>query len=136
SGRIVVKSLICQKVVQLESNDVSMGYIVNQSIHLPCLSDLIKPQEYQLGAFLLSDSSGQLKSFDSIFYKILVTHFISGLNSLPTVVRMCPPLTLQNIKKHRPLLAVGDSLGLIQIWLLNSNSSILHREFSVHSYPV
>src|SRR5690606_22462664 len=81
SGRLVVKSLICQKVVQSESSssnsDNSMGYIVNQTVPVPCLSDLIKPQEYQLGAFLLpSDSSGQLKSFDSISYKILVTNFI------------------------------------------------------------
>lgn len=137
SGRIVIKSLICQKVVQAKSDPVSMGYIVNQTVPMPCLSDLIKPQEYQLGAFLLSDySSDQKKPFDSIYYKILSTHFIGGLNSLPTVVRMCPPLTLMNIRYHKPLLAVGDSLGLIQIWLLHSNTCTLHREFSVHSYPV
>lgn len=136
SGRIVIKSLICQKVLQSEIETSSMGYIVNQSIPVPCLSDLIKPQEYQLGAFLLSDNSIHQKTFDSVFYKILATQFISGLNSLPTVIRQCPPLTLQNIKKHRPLLAVGDSLGLIQIWLLHSNTCSLYREFSVHSYPV
>lgn len=136
SGRIVIKSLICQKVLQSEAETSSMGYIVNQSIPVPCLSDLIKPQEYQLGAFLLSDNSSHQKSFDSIFYKILSTQFISGLNSLPTVIRQTLPLTLQNIKKHRPLLAVGDSLGLIQIWLLHSNTCSLYREFSVHSYPL
>lgn len=129
SGRIVIKSLICQKVLQSEIETSSMGYIVNQSITVPCLSDLIKPQDYQLGAFLLSDNSIHQKTFDSVFYKILSTQFISGLNSLPTVIRQCPPLTLQNIKKHRPLLAVGDSLGLIQIWLLHSNTCSLYREF-------
>ena len=136
SGRIMIKSLICQKIIHSDPDSVSMGQIVNKNPLVSCLNDLIKPQEYQLGAFLVCESPTEPKTTESISYKILVSNFISGLNSFPTVIRMCPPLTLQNIKKHRPLLAIGDSLGLIQIWLLRENSPVLCREFSIHSYPI
>lgn len=135
SGRIVIKSLMCQKMLQDDQN-VSHGYILNKTVSIPCLGDIIKPQQYKLGSFLVSDNGDENKLFDSVVYKMIVTHFISGLNSLPTVIRMCPPLTLMNINKHKPLLAVGDSLGLLQIWLLNNNTATLHREFSVHSYQI
>lgn len=52
----------------------------------------------------------------------------------PTVMRMCPPATLRNWKFHQPLLAVGDTSGVIQIFDLAKGK--LHRELSVHSYSV
>ncbi|OTF74578.1 hypothetical protein BLA29_001184 [Euroglyphus maynei] len=55
---------------------------------------------------------------------------------MPTVIRMAPPLTVQNLNEHRPFLAVGDSLGILQIWLLNNNTAQLHREFCAHSYAI
>ncbi|KAH9517429.1 WD repeat-containing protein 11 [Dermatophagoides farinae] len=138
TGRIIFKSLLCQK----------SSFVHNLS--LPSLNDLIKPQEYKLGAFLINanehdddddddigheDQRKQSVS-DAILYKIIVTNYISGLNSLPTVIRMAPPLTVQNLNEHKPLLAVGDSLGILQIWLLNNNTATLHREFCAHSYAI
>ncbi|XP_027197476.2 WD repeat-containing protein 11-like [Dermatophagoides pteronyssinus] len=136
TGRIIFKSLICRKSS------------IIKNLSLPSLNDLIKPQEYKLGAFLnnnddindeddIGNESQQLRSVsDPILYKIIVTNYISGLNSMPTVIRMAPPLTLQNLNEHRPFLAVGDSLGILQIWLLDNNTATLHREFCAHSYAI
>lgn len=150
TGRLVVKSLISQKMSEAVPDRnvlTTVDQVINQTMSLPFLGDLIKPQEYQLGAFLVSEFGSGIgasvdqhqqptKPFDSIEYKLLATDFFSTLNTAPTVVRMCPPLTMQNYSKHRPLLAVGDSLGLVQVWLLKDNSANLYREFSIHSYPV
>lgn len=56
------------------------------------------------------------------------------VKSSPNVLRMSPPATLRNWKFHKPLLAVGNSTGLIQIFDLSSGQAF--RELSVHSYPV
>lgn len=54
--------------------------------------------------------------------------------SSPTTMRMGPPATLRNWKFHRPLLAVGNASGTVQIFDLSSGKA--HRELSVHSYSV
>lgn len=57
-----------------------------------------------------------------------------SVKSSPTIMRMGPPATLRNWKFHRPLLAVGNSNGSIQIY--NLASGVLYRELSVHSFAV
>lgn len=54
--------------------------------------------------------------------------------SSPTVMRMGPPATTRNYKFHKPLLAVGNTSGTIQIFTLDTGK--LYRELSVHSYAV
>lgn len=54
--------------------------------------------------------------------------------SNPTTMRMCPPATLRNWKFHKPLLAVGNSSGVIQIFNLATGK--LYRELSVHAHSV
>lgn len=54
--------------------------------------------------------------------------------SSPTVMRMGPPATIRNWKFHKPLLAVGNTNGVVQIFTLDTGK--LHRELSVHSYSV
>lgn len=54
--------------------------------------------------------------------------------SSPTTMRMCPPATLRNWKFHKPLLAVGNVSGLVQIFNLATGQ--LFRELCVHSYAV
>jgi len=56
------------------------------------------------------------------------------VKSSPTTMRMSPPATLRNWKFHKPLLAVGNASGIIQIFNLTSGK--LYRELSVHSYSV
>lgn len=57
-----------------------------------------------------------------------------SVKSNPNAMRMSPPATLRNWKFHKPLLAVGNSSGSIQIFNLESGK--LYRELSVHSLPV
>lgn len=52
----------------------------------------------------------------------------------PTTMRMGPPPTLRNWKFHKPLLAVGNANGVVQIFNLALGK--LYRELSVHSYSV
>lgn len=47
---------------------------------------------------------------------------------------MGPPATLRNWKFHKPLLAVGNANGVVQIFNLATGK--LHRELSVHAYSV
>lgn len=132
TGKLIFKSLTCRKYIENNYNS-----IINENILMPCLNDLIKPQEYNIGAFLVnSDLDDKQRSMDSIFYRMIVTDYISGLNSTPTVIRMCPALTLKNVHQHKPFLAVGDIGGVVQIWLLNNNTVSLYREFSPHSYSI
>lgn len=54
--------------------------------------------------------------------------------SSPKVMKMGPPATIRNWKFHKPLLAVGNASGVVQIFNLDSGK--LYRELSVHSYSV
>lgn len=54
--------------------------------------------------------------------------------SSPTTMRMGPPATLRNWKFHKPLLAVGNASGTVQIFNLSTGKTF--RELSVHSYSV
>ncbi|GLJ59616.1 hypothetical protein SUGI_1515930 [Cryptomeria japonica] len=54
--------------------------------------------------------------------------------SSPKILRMGPPATIRNWKFHKPLLAVGNASGVVQIFNLDSGK--LYRELSVHSYSV
>lgn len=54
--------------------------------------------------------------------------------SSPTTMRMGPPATLRNWKFHKPLLAVGNANGTVQIF--NLVTGLLYRELSVHAYSV
>lgn len=54
--------------------------------------------------------------------------------SSPTIMRMGPPATIRNWKFHKPLLAVGNASGVVQVFTLDTGK--LYRELSVHSYSV
>ncbi|CAG2173654.1 unnamed protein product, partial [Oppiella nova] len=91
-------------------------------ISLPFIYDIITTDEY-----LASDKKCKT-------YRILMTQMSSALNFSPHVIRMCPPVTMRNWQFHRPLLAVGDSSGSVQIWNLSLSS--LDKELGIHSFPV
>lgn len=59
---------------------------------------------------------------------------MSPINVGACSIRMCPPLRPRNWFFHRPLLAVGDTNGTIQVF--NVASNVLEREFAVHSIGV
>ncbi|KAF7489636.1 WD repeat-containing protein 11 [Sarcoptes scabiei] len=136
NGKLIIKSLFCRKTIA-KKRGFKKSSLIDKNFIVPCLNDLITPQEYKIGAFLVNDEiDDPQKAMDSIFYKLIVTHSLNGLNSIPNVIRQSPPLSLQNLNHHKPLLAVADAFGNIQIWLLNNGTSILYREFCAHSYPV
>ena len=112
NGRLVIKTIHKLGSKNNNQNPLSIKYI----------SDMIPLQQY-----LLKDSKAKS-------YRLVMSHFLPALSSGPHVVRMCPAVTVRNWPIHRPLLAVGDSSGTIQVWNLLHTS--LEREFSIHSYPV
>jgi len=69
-----------------------------------------------------------------IALKLILTGLLSGVANSPMVIRMCPPLTTKNWNQYEPLLAVGVSTGVVQVYTLSSGH--LTREFSVHSASV
>ncbi|CAG2111089.1 unnamed protein product [Medioppia subpectinata] len=95
----------------------------NESICLPYIYDMITTDEY------IASEQKKCKT-----YRMLMTQMSSAINFSPHVIRMCPPVTMRNWQFHRPLLAVGDSSGSVQIWNLSLSS--LDKEFGIHSFPV
>lgn len=111
NGRLIIKT-----IHKLGSKSIE----TLQSI--PYICDIIHRDQYLCG-------QSKAKS-----HRLLMSHLLPALSSGPHVIRMCPAVTVRNWPVHKPLLAVGDSSGTIQVWHLLHCS--LEREFSIHSYPV
>lgn len=60
-------------------------------------------------------------------YKLVQSQLMGALLT-PTIIKSCPPITKYNWRHHRPLLAVGDTSGSIQIYALSSGR--LEKEFA------
>ncbi|XP_033632855.1 WD repeat-containing protein 11-like isoform X3 [Asterias rubens] len=69
-----------------------------------------------------------------VILKFVMTGLNSGVASVPTVIRMCPPVTTRNIHKYRPLVALGSSTGLVQVFNLTTGS--LWREYNIHTASI
>ncbi|XP_064630114.1 WD repeat-containing protein 11-like isoform X2 [Lineus longissimus] len=69
-----------------------------------------------------------------IFLKFVLTGMLNGVAAPPHVLRMCPPLTTKNWNIYQPLLAVGTTSGIIQVFNLSSGQ--LWREYSIHTCQV
>ncbi|XP_078587664.1 WD repeat-containing protein 11-like isoform X3 [Branchiostoma floridae x Branchiostoma japonicum] len=67
-------------------------------------------------------------------FRFTLQGLLSGLPLPPTIIKMCPPLTTKNWNVYRPLLAVGSSHGLVQVY--NLSSGLLWREFNIHTCQV
>ncbi|XP_019864425.1 PREDICTED: WD repeat-containing protein 11-like isoform X2 [Amphimedon queenslandica] len=63
-----------------------------------------------------------------------LTNIYYGLASAPTVLKMCPPLTTKNWHFYKPLVAVGNGTGGVQI--VNLSTRQLYREITVHTCAV
>jgi WD40 repeat protein len=113
NGRLIIKT-VCKRDENL----------CEEELRVPYICDLIPLKHYQM-----SETKTKTK-----IYRILMTHLLPALSYNPNVIRMCPAVTLRNWPIHKPLLAVGDSSGTIQIW--NLSLTTLEREFSIHSFPV
>ena len=49
-----------------------------------------------------------------VILKFVMTGLNSGVASVPTVIRMCPPVTTRNIHKYRPLVALGKTNNMTE----------------------
>ena len=65
---------------------------------------------------------------------MMLAHIYCGLSSTPTVIKMCPPLTTKNWSFYKPLVAVGNGTGGVQI--VNLSTRQLYREITVHTCSV
>ena len=63
-----------------------------------------------------------------------LTNIYYGLSSSPTILKMCPPLTTKNWHFYKPLVAVGNGTGGVQI--VNLSTRQLYREITVHTCAV
>lgn len=66
--------------------------------------------------------------------KLIISGLWSGTTVVPTVVRMSPPLTKSNLSFYKPLLAVANNRGSVQVWDLETG--ILRREFALLTCPI
>lgn len=63
------------------------------------IGDLIQSPERYEGSNHISGRSVSLK--------FVLTGFVSGVSIMPTIIRMCPPLTTKNFHIYKPLVAIG-----------------------------
>ncbi|XP_077868471.1 WD repeat-containing protein 11 [Saccoglossus kowalevskii] len=91
-----------------------------------CLNDLIG-QVQSLGG-------DQLQTGKGVVLKFVLVGLLNGVVAPPTVIRMCPPLTTKNYNTYQPLVALGTSSGLVQIF--NLSSGLLWREYNIHIAPI
>ena len=112
NGRIIIK-----RVHKLGEQPIN-----ESTLCLPYICDLIPSHEY-----LMSETKSKS-------YRIVMSHLLPALSYSPHFIPMCPAVTLRNWPLHRPLLAVGNSSGTIQV--CNLLLSSLERELSIHSFPV
>ncbi|XP_013774548.1 WD repeat-containing protein 11-like [Limulus polyphemus] len=71
---------------------------------------------------------------NSMSLKFLITGYLNGLAPPPHVIRMCPPVTFRNWTVYKPLMAIGNALGGVQVF--NMATGIIEREFSLLTAPV
>ncbi|XP_022080580.1 WD repeat-containing protein 11-like isoform X4 [Acanthaster planci] len=69
-----------------------------------------------------------------VILKFVLTGLSCGVASVPTIIRMCPPVTTRNLHKYKPLAALGSSTGLVQVYNLTTGS--LWREYNIHTCSV
>lgn len=97
------------------------------------LFDLIGQPQLAAGGTYDAGSPCRMSNH-GIALKFMLTGLLSGIASPVSVIRMSPPLTQKNASMYKPLLAVGNHSGSIQIFNLCSGQ--LEKEFSLHSSTV
>lgn len=117
-------SLMSEEAMQAslptEVQQSHLKYIVNPKL---MLSNVIPPPM----------SSGMVIP-NSAHFKFIMTGLSSNVSSPPTCAVMCPPLTTKNFSNYKPLIAVGNSYGCIQVF--NLGSGLLIRDYTIHTGAV
>lgn len=107
---------------------------MNRSVSAPKIGQQNKSSS-TTGANLASSSGSDVKQEQQQQPTVsTITCRSITAKSSPTVMRMGPPATIRNWKFHKPLLAIGNTSGVVQIFALDTGK--LYRELSVHSYSV
>ncbi|GAB1607865.1 WD repeat-containing protein 11-like isoform X2 [Argonauta hians] len=116
--------------------DGSSQFPVTSDIPYPrnSLYDLIGQPQLTAGGGMYETSSPYRVSNHGVALKFMLTGLLSGVASPVSVIRMSPPLTQKNASMYKPLLAVGNHSGSVQIFNLCSGQ--LDKEFCVHSTVV
>lgn len=102
-------------VYKLYSSDLK-----NENHNVLALTDLIDIDEY---------TDRKERKFNLIMYK-----YFNCISKGKHVIRTGPHLIYKNWFYHRPLVAIGDSNGLIQIFNLATNQ--LEKQYSIHTVAV
>ncbi|KAL3183206.1 hypothetical protein MRX96_006965 [Rhipicephalus microplus] len=86
---------------------------------------LVEKRE-NLASMMESSNTGTLR--------LITTGLLEALAPGPHLCRMCPPVTFGNWSSYRPLLAVGNTTGSVQVFDLSSGT--LEKELNLHATPV
>ncbi|XP_065296687.1 WD repeat-containing protein 11-like isoform X2 [Dermacentor albipictus] len=78
--------------------------------------------------------TSMMKGSNTGTLRLLTTGLLEALAPGPHLSRMCPPVTFGNWSTYRPLLAVGNTTGSVQVFDLSSGT--LEKELNLHATPV
>ncbi|CAH3181969.1 unnamed protein product [Porites lobata] len=135
-GRIIVWEL---KATRLQTTEASLMSEEAMTASLPLDAELgalhcsINPNLTLSNVIPPPLSSGKVIP-NTTHFKFIMSSLSSTVSSPPTCAVMCPPLTTKNWSTYKPLIAVGNSQGCIQVF--NLGTGLLTREYTVHTCAV
>lgn len=135
-GRMIIWEL---KATRLQSTESSLMSEEALKASLPCDADLDHLQCNTNPRLTLSDmvppplTSGSVIP-SSAHFKFIMVVLSNAVSSPPTCSVMCPPLTTKNWASYKPLIAVGNNQGCVQIF--NLGTGLLTREYTIHTGAV
>uniref|UniRef100_A0A131Z532 WD repeat-containing protein 11 n=1 Tax=Rhipicephalus appendiculatus TaxID=34631 RepID=A0A131Z532_RHIAP len=120
NGMAVCQSSQCKVALLLGD-----GRIVFLKLALTRKVSVVEKRE-NLSSVMKGSSTGTLR--------LITTGLLEALAPGPHLCRMCPPVTFGNWSTYRPLLAVGNTTGSVQVFDLSSGT--LEKELNLHATPV
>ncbi|CAN8021726.1 unnamed protein product [Ixodes persulcatus] len=129
-GRLLFLELAFSKQVGAQSEDrlllparESGTHVI---YHLFCASEHVKKTR----------RNGSLSELlaPNVGLRLPMSGLLEALAPGPHLTRMCPPVTFGNWSSYRPLLAVGNNAGGVQVFDLSTG--VLEKEFNLHATPV
>ena len=79
-------------------------------------------------------TGGPSYTYSQLLVNMVLTTIYYGLAPNLTTLRMCPPLTTRNWAQYKPLVAIGNSGGGIQVYNLATRQ--LYKDIATHTCPV
>eukprot|EP00794_Sanderia_malayensis_P005451 gene5450-6133_t len=120
-GRVLFWQIVLEPVLKTATFDPNTAFDCKLT-----LAEMLAP--------LVNFSDPPISSKANTKLKFMLNGIFEGVSLNPVCLKMCPALTTKNWAVYKPLVAVGCSSGLLQIF--NLADGTLYKEIAVHATAV